>query len=141
MRALVQGGSAMRKGTQRSRHGALHRAAPLVLLLLCLRALVPAGFMLASVDGRLDIVLCDSGAGLHHHHHHDEGGGGSGNPGHDSICPYALSGGPAPLPAIVYAGVTAIAGIESPPPLPVAQTCPRCGPVRLQTSRGPPQLA
>lgn len=39
-----------------------HWATPLVLAVLLLRALVPAGFMLAPVDGGLAIVLCDADA-------------------------------------------------------------------------------
>ena len=39
-----------------------HWAAPFVLAMLLLRALVPAGFMLAPVDGGLAIVLCDADA-------------------------------------------------------------------------------
>ncbi len=72
----------------------------LILGWLFLRALIPAGFMLAPVDGRLALVVCDAemSAGEQHHHHH---------PGHDHTahhegvhsdptCPYAQSAGAAP---------------------------------------------
>jgi len=39
-----------------------HWATPFVLAVLLLRALIPAGFMLASVNGGLAVVLCDADA-------------------------------------------------------------------------------
>jgi hypothetical protein len=127
-------------------------ASTLVLGLLFLRALVPAGFMLASVDGNLAFVLCDGDmpraampdgampAGHHHmpmamdhaaHHHGAHG---------DPPCPYALSGGPAPLPTLpVLVGGTTF---ERPRlPAAITQTLLSFGPIRLPSSRGPPHLA
>ncbi|HXR92779.1 MAG TPA: hypothetical protein VN750_21140 [Steroidobacteraceae bacterium] len=54
---------------RRAGNGAVrHWAAPFVLAMLLLRALVPAGFMLAPVNGGLAVVLCDadSTASLYH---------------------------------------------------------------------------
>ena len=90
----------MRGGANRLYGRASQWAAPWVLAMLCLRALVPAGFMLAPIDGHLAVVLCDIDAAraAHHHAGHD-------HPGHhhhlelDPTCPYAQSVGPAPLPA------------------------------------------
>src|ERR1700680_3612114 len=130
----------MRRTANRLRHGgARHWAAPFVLAMLCLRALVPAGFMLAPIDGRLEIVLCDSSVpSLGHHHHH------SGydptthhHNGVDPTCPYAQSSGPAPLPALP---AMAAAPVASAPVVQsnVSQTHATFGPARQQTPRGPP---
>src|ERR1700688_3215505 len=88
------------KASQAQRGGAPRWVAHFVLALLCLRAFVPAGFMLAPVDGRLEVVVCDTDATNVGHHHH-----GHEHPGHhhtqtDLTCPYAQSAGPAPLPAL-----------------------------------------
>lgn len=127
-------------------------ASVLVLGLFFLRALVPAGFMLAPVDGNLAFVLCDidlpvpamSAGAMPAGHHHmpmgmDHAAHGHGAHG-DQSCPYAQSGGPAPLPTLpVLAGGTAFGH----PRLPAAitQTLLSFGPVRQPSSRGPPQLA
>ncbi|MCX7056898.1 MAG: hypothetical protein NTZ79_06810 [Proteobacteria bacterium] len=110
----------------------------MVLPLLALRALVPAGFMAAPVAGAIQIVFCEPGAMAGHHH-----------PGHDAghqstvadpTCPFAQSAGPAPLPSIpVLAADSAPSGVE--PILTVSQTAPASGPERQQTPRGPPTLA
>jgi hypothetical protein len=117
----------------------------LVLGALFLRALVPAGFLLAPVNGSLAFVLCDaemSGA-LQHQHHHHPGHDGSAHHdgGHgDPTCPYAQSAGPAPLPSL-----PALAGAEGCdlllPPVALTQTLFSFGPPRQQSSRGPPSPA
>jgi hypothetical protein len=126
-------------------------ASLLILGLVLLRALVPAGFMLAPVDGHLAFVLCDADAPMpampagampaSHHHMHmamDHAAHGHGAHG-DPTCPYAQSGGPAPLPTLpVLAGIT----IFERPTLPAAitQTLLGFGPIRQPSSRGPPHL-
>lgn len=112
--------------------------AGLLLALLALRALVPAGFMAApSADG-LQMAFCESGAagGLHHGHAPGHGHSSAADP----ACPFAQSAGPAPLPA-----VPALAG-EPPrhafePAAPGARAAIPPGPPRQQTPRGPPRLA
>src|SRR5688572_17441061 len=102
------------KAKKRSRF--LRRAGQLTAAVLCLRALIPAGFMLAPVDGHLEMVFCDAAAPkpIHHPpmaHVHDMSGMEHGGPEHaasehgvtgyahaDPTCPYAQSAGPAPLP-------------------------------------------
>ena len=109
--------------------------------MLCLRALVPVGFMLVPVDGRAVIVLCDSEAQgpAHHHGGHDH----AGHPPHthaDPTCPYAQSAGPAPLPALpVLAAGPAIHFFVLPEQL--EQVHAHFGPPRQQYPRGPPHLA
>jgi hypothetical protein len=113
--------------------------------MLCLRALVPAGFMLAPIDGRLAVVLCDSDArgAMQRHAGHDHVGHDHAGHHHtqtDPTCPYAQSAGPAPLPALpVLAG----APLETVPVLPThfAQTYAQFGPSRQQSPRGPPHFA
>ena len=145
-----------RFGTSDTMKGMRHIKKPgwgslLVLGLVLMRALVPAGFMLAPVDGHLAFVLCDADATMpmsagampsnHHHMHmamdhatHSHGAHG------DPTCPYAQSGGPAPLPTLpMLAGVTEF---ERPPmPSAVTQTLLGFGPIRQPSSRGPPHLA
>ena len=122
------------------RHGgSYHWAAPFVLAMLCLRAFIPAGFMLAPVDGQLAVVLCDSDApGAHHHH------GGHEHSGHqhtqtDPTCPYAQSAGPAPLPTLPALAAEQIVSVAV-RPVEVAQTHAHFGPARQQFPRGPPHL-
>jgi hypothetical protein len=141
----------MRLGLNRLRHGgARHWAAPFVLAMLCLRAFIPAGFMLASVDGQLAVVLCDTDAaalaqghvGHHHapgHYVHDHAAGHH-HAQTDPTCPYAQSSGPAPLPALPVLAAVQIATLSA-PPIQVAQIHSRFGPTRQQSPRGPPRLA
>jgi len=126
-------------------------ASLLVLGLVLLRGLVPAGFMLAPADGHLAFVLCDADASVSampgampasHHHLHmamDHASHGHGTHG-DPTCPYAQSGGPAPLPTLpVLAGG---ASFERPRlPAAITQTLLGFGPIRRPSSRGPPHLA
>lgn len=117
----------------------------LILGWLFLRALIPAGFMLAQVDGGLALVVCDAemSAGEHQHHHHHPG---HDHPAHhegvhsDPTCPYAQSAGPAPLPTLpVLVGGAVHDRLV--PPAAVTQTIATFGPPRQQTSRGPPPFA
>jgi hypothetical protein len=129
----------------RTRHSATPAWAPLlVFAALFLRALVPAGFMLAPVDGRLAFVPCDAAVSAGEHQHH-------GHPGHDNAahhegvhsdptCPYAQSAGPAPLPTLPVLVSAATLG-QLVAPREATQTLLRCGPTRQQTPRGPPLLA
>ena len=134
------------------RHGGKrHWAAPFVLAMLCLRAFVPAGFMLAPVDGRLQVVLCDSdapGLPVHHHGSAEHSGHQHGNAEHsghqhtqlDPTCPYAQSAGPAPLPVLPQvASYSELVVLVL--PLPVEQTRIQFGPARRQFARGPPHFA
>jgi hypothetical protein len=133
--------TAMRMGANCSCNGAMRCAAPWVLVMLCLRALVPAGFMLAPIDGQLAVVLCNTDAARAVHHH-----GGRDHPNHhhhlqvDPTCPYAQSAGPAPLPALPVLGPQPVV---SAPLLPtqVGETYARSGPSRQTFPRGPPDLA
>jgi len=116
--------------------------------MLCLRAFVPAGFMLAPVDGQLEVVLCDTDAlgaaqdhqarSGHARHAHDHAGHHHAQT--DPTCPYAQSSGPAPLPALPVLASVQIATLSA-PSVQVAQTHSRFGPTRQQSPRGPPRLA
>lgn len=132
----------MRRMTKGIRHGADSRWATLLLLgMLFLRALIPAGFMLAPVDGSLAFVLCEPGvlAGGHHHGGHDHAAHHHG--AHtDSTCPYAQSAGPAPLPTLPVVAGGGVSGLVVSPTA-LAQTFLRCGPPRQESCRGPPRLA
>jgi len=135
-------------------------ACVLVLGLLFLRALIPAGFMLAPVDGHLALVLCSldlpvdamsAGAmpASHHPMHEmhamhamhagrDHAGQQHGAHG-DPTCPYAQSSCPAPLPTLplLVSGTTC----EHPRlPAAITQTLLSFGPIRQPASRGPPLL-
>ena len=125
----------------RSRRLRLYCLVAFVLPVLALRALVPAGFMAASVDGTLQIVLCRPGimAGGHHHHHHQN----SQDPAPldvDPTCPYAQSAGPALMPMLpVLPAAVAMHRLEA--PAATSQTQFGFGPPRQQSPRGPPTLA
>jgi hypothetical protein len=131
----------MRSGADHLRNGAPHRAAMLMLAMLALRALVPAGFMLTPIDGRLAVVLCDTDVARAARRH-----GGQDYPGHhhhlqlDQTCPYAQSAGPAPLPALPAFGPQPVV---SPAAMPAhrGQIYAHCGPPRQQSPRAPPHLA
>jgi Protein of unknown function (DUF2946) len=120
------------------------RTTLLVLGMLFLRALVPAGFMLAPVDGGLTVVVCDveMSAGERQHHHHP-GHDGAAHPDgahSDPTCPYAQSAGPAPLPTLPAIAGGAVSDLQEQPAA-VAQIISTCGPIRQQSPRGPPSLA
>jgi hypothetical protein len=80
-----------------------------LLFALLYRAGIPAGFMpMMNADGRLTLELCSgvaiaAPAGHEHHAHHHHG---DGDHGHDhskdsgahTLCPFAATAGPAPLP-------------------------------------------
>ncbi len=115
---------------------ATRRFTALLLLLLALRALVPAGFMATATAHGVEMVFCEPGAGAsaHHAHHHSHGSAA------DPNCPFAQSAGPAPLPALP--------ALAAAPPevnfvhriLP-QRTAVASGPPRQQAPRGPPVLA
>src|SRR5438270_2639265 len=130
---IVQG--MMRGGACRLRYrGARHWAAPFVLAMLCLRAFIPAGFMLAPVDGRLAVVLCDTDAltATRGHHHALEHAAGHHHAQTDPTCPYAQSSGPAPLPVAPVLASVVVATVDA-PSTEVAQTHFRFGPTRQQS--------
>lgn len=129
----------MRNRAKTADWGGMRRSIPRwVLAMLCLRALLPAGFMLAGGDGRLAVVLCDSDARSAAHHRH-----GHQHPGHahlDPTCPYAQSAGPAPLPALPVLPAAPIATALRLPRA-ASQTWVPFGPSRQQSPRAPPHLA
>jgi len=120
------------------------RATLFVLGMLLLRALIPAGFMLAQVDGGLTVVVCDAEipAGEHQHHHHPGHDGAAHHDGAhgDPTCPYAQSAGPAPLPTLPVLAGSAVSDLQEQSAA-VAQIFSTCGPTRQQSPRGPPSLA
>ena len=124
---------------------ARHWVGAVAVLVLALRALVPTGFMLERVDGRLSVVLCAATAptlampGMHHDMH--LAGHGVHHLMAAASCPFALSGGASlfasqalkvPEPyymALHPARARAVDSIPAPPP------------PRHQAPRGPPTLA
>ncbi len=119
-----------------------------VLGMLCLRALVPAGTMLAPSQAHPALVMCSAalptsvrtgnpyesshGAGSAHDAGAPHGGAHS-----DPDCPYAQSAGPAPLPTLPLLTHAAPRDAEVASGR-VAQIFPSSGPTRQQTPRGPP---
>lgn len=105
-----------------------------LIMLLGLRATIPAGFMAAPTSSGFAMVFCEPGALQGHAHHH---------PGHgatDPSCPYAQSSGPASLPAppALAADVRLAMRVQFGVP---AAPATLSGPRRQQSSRGPPILA
>jgi hypothetical protein len=110
--------------------------AVLALVAVVARALIPTGYMPAMVDGHVQLVICEAstGAGVAHHGHHGQTHGAA-----DSPCPFALSGGGAPLPELATTTL-ATAAVASHslfiPSAPVLEA-----PARYAAPRGPPSLA
>lgn len=123
------------------RDGGWRRAVALLALTAALaRALIPVGFMPASVHGTVQIMFCEGGS-----HHHDGGA----SPGHDDPvgrhasdqgpCPFALSGA-APLLPEALSAVTLAATVDEvavSPPTVVTRDAPN----RYAAPRGPPARA
>jgi hypothetical protein len=116
--------------------------AVLALVAVVARALIPTGYMPAMVDGHVQLVICEAsmGAGVAHHGHHghhDHQGQTHGAA--DSPCPFALSGGAAPLPELATTTL-ATAAVASHslfiPSAPIPEA-----PARYTAPRGPPSLA
>jgi hypothetical protein len=106
------------------------RVVALLLPLLVLRALIPAGFMVSMVGGAAELTFC--GASQHDPAHH-------GTTRADPSCPFAQSSGPAPLPALP-ALAQSLDSARFELPAAVAQTAAPFGPVRQHVPRGPPAL-
>jgi len=109
--------------------------ATLALIAFFAHALIPTGFMPGSVQGHAQLVVCDGHmADSHQPGHHGNSGSNA-----DSPCPFALSGGAAPLPAhfdlaLAHAAPDLLVPfIERPV---VSET-----PLRHTAPRGPPALA
>lgn len=103
------------------------------------RALIPVGFMPASVHGTVQIMFCDGGG----HHHADGASPGHEPAGHHAAdqgpCPFALSGAAPLLPAAVPGEALAATLDQFAVALPAAAT--REAPPRYAAPRGPPTLA
>ncbi len=117
--------------------GPVHWPTLLLLGLLLLRGLVPAGFMLAPDNGRMAFVLCSVDLPMGHNpRSHDPADHPHGvHP--DPTCPYAQSAAPAPLPTLpVLQAVIHLDVLRQPKA--VAQVFLPSGPRREPSSRGPP---
>lgn len=109
--------------------------ATLALVAFFTHALIPTGFMPGVVHGQPQLVICNGGiSGLAHHGHHGSSGSHS-----DAVCPFAMSGGAAPLPAIL--GLPLLH--ETPDLLvPLVELAVLSeAPPRYTAPRGPPTLA
>lgn len=127
-----------------------------VLPALALRVLVPAGLMpMRDTQGRLSLMLCPgewpaaltASPDAHaHHHHHDTGSGDTpgsapdsdrhGAVGAHTLCPFALSAGPALAGAILVQSLPP-ARVDYLPRAPYPD--PLLEPLRrVQTARAPP---
>jgi hypothetical protein len=119
----------------------------LVMLAFGFKALIPAGYMLAAVDGHLRLAICPAGihyltgmhamAGMVQTSGMDHGAHG---PAAGDQCPFALAGG---------AAVLAAAGEPAEPNFVILQpvrardaaSVPIAPPSRYHAPRGPPSLA
>lgn len=116
----------------------------LAVLALALRALVPNGFMLERLDGRLSMVLCTAAAptlsmpGMHHDMHL------SGHGAHHltaaASCPFALSGGATLFAAQALKIPDPYYLVLRPARVPALASLPAAPPPRYQAPRGPPAL-
>jgi len=104
-----------------------------LLPLFALRGLVPAGFMLSTVDGELSMIVCH-GAAKH--------GSADGQSRHDarSICAYAVAPGAAPMASLLPVHFAAdVEGTHEQVEYATADI--PFGPARAQQSRAPPVLS
>jgi hypothetical protein len=134
-----------------SRH--IRQLSWLLLALLALRGLVPAGYMVDATADGLSIVVCDSGIyaaaaqlssgqTAHRHHHHDGNGEGKESSGisDHSICPFAIAatGASAPsLPLLETVTSVVVDRVASNQ----AVVTSLSGPSRAQQSRAPPYFS
>jgi hypothetical protein len=117
----------------------------LVLAVLCLRAMVPAGYMLAPAGDHPAFVLCSAAMALSAREKesgepHRAGAAHQGGAHSDPDCPYAHSAGPAPLPTLPGLANAALCHPEV-ARVHVTPSFSPCGPTRRQTPRGPPSAA
>lgn len=127
------------------------RLLALVLPLLLLRLLVPAGFMPMAGAGGLGIVLCPqearlppglamahAGHAMHHAGHH--GGGAPASAEHHAPCLFAASAAP-PVPASLLLAAAAPASATAAPLPRQARASALPVILRAQSARAPPQAA
>jgi hypothetical protein len=106
--------------------------------MLGLRALVPAGYMLAPEDGQLAVVVCEANepGAAHRHDGHQH----AGHTHSDPTCPFAQSAGPTPLPALPALAPASVATVLL-LPAQVSQAFVQSGPSRQPSARAPPRFA
>ena len=118
-----------------------------VVVVFGFKALVAPGYMVATVDGHAQLVLCP--AGLHYAHgmHVMPGMGhaaGMDHAAHASLasaqCPYALAGGAALLATVAQPAEPHYVVLGSTRPCPTASVR-SSPPARYHAPRGPPSLA
>ena len=133
MRAVVCGLTSLR--SRRWRVWALLLAA------LALRALLPSGLMpMRDEQGHLSLMVCPgevptpglASSDPHAHHHHHPGGSAAGH----TICPFALSAGPALAYSVDVTVVLPLRVAFSPLPTPAYPLVDTF--LRAQSARGPP---
>jgi len=114
----------------------LHLVIALLLPLMVLRGLLPAGYMAGTQDGQLRIVMCSGGlaAPVDDHGRHPAPG--------TTDCPFAL----AHVTGIAPPVQPVLALLAPPPAIPFvsftsALLPPATGPPRIATVRGPPVLS
>jgi hypothetical protein len=105
----------------------------LTLFAVLCRCLIPIGFMPGVVHGAAGLMLCDGI--VHQQHHH----GTQPAPTTHTPCPFAMSGGAAPLAATI--DLADARWLPQHAPLPVKQSLLRGeAPPRYTAPRGPPPL-
>lgn len=108
----------------------------LLLPLMVLRAMLPAGYMPVAENGELRMVMCSAGMQLPGGDHTDHGQ----QPATDTVCPFAsaLTG----APPVQQAMLAVVAAAEFPFTSFSADTLPpSTGPPRITAARAPPALS
>jgi hypothetical protein len=109
----------------------------LLLPLMVLRALLPAGYMPVAADGELRIVMCS--AGLDTLGHHDRGHGqDDGTQAQQASCPFAHAATLAPPNAVRHQAIASPVGIDI---AAAAQRTLPTSPYRFAAARGPPRYS
>lgn len=121
------------------------RCIALLLPLMVLRALLPAGYMPAVEHGQWRMVMCSAGLQLPAAHHTDHqpipdhpGSGHSGSP--DGGCPFASAAQTAPVCQYVVAIIEPLRKVQF-AAVAADDLPPATGPPRRTAARGPPSLS
>lgn len=118
----------------------LRRVLALLLPLMVLRALLPAGYMPAAHDGGLRIVMCSAGLALPAGDHDNNSGEGNQPAAGSDDCPFAHAAISAPPVQFIAAGIEPLRDARF-----VSSTTdglpPSTGPPRTAAARAPPALS
>jgi hypothetical protein len=120
----------------------MHLVIALLLPLMVLRAMLPAGYMPVAENGTLRIAMCSDGfqpAATDHSGDQQSGSGDHQLPSGSGDCPFANAAMNAPPPAVSQSVVTVESDAGAAPA--IAAPTHAASIVRVQSARGPPTFS